>query len=90
MSLNLITKAQTLTLAPLQVVLSSEAAGGVSGNVLAQQIADNGDRATYRLNVTLEGPVILTHGKYILEVLEFWDGPYNPLAVTRTAINVVV
>jgi hypothetical protein len=70
--------------------LTSETDGGVSGSVLAEQVANNG--ATYNLNLTLTaaGPIAPTSGKYILEVLEFWSGSYNPSAITRTAINVVI
>jgi hypothetical protein len=70
--------------------LTSETDDGVSGSVLAEQVANNG--ATYNLNLTLTaaGPIAPTSGKYILEVLEFWSGSYNPSAVTRTTINVVI
>jgi hypothetical protein len=74
----------------LQVVLTSETDGGVSGSVLAEQVKNNG--ATYNLNLTLTaaGPIAPTSGKYVLEVIEFWSGSYNPLAVSRATINVVI
>jgi hypothetical protein len=73
-----------------QVVLSTEAFGGIGGRILAEQVANNG--FTYTLNLTATNPsgVSQDHGKYILEVLETYNGYYIGLSVTREAINVLV